>query len=692
MKNLIQKLASLKLSVGILIALLIGLAAGTILESRSGAEEAGRLVYYSPWFLLLQGVFAANVIAAIAYRYPWGKARVGFLTTHSAMMVILIGAAATYFFKQEAQLEIWEGQTNSQLPFAVTLQKFTVETYRGTQRPSNFRSDVKIDGQPAAIWMNHPLEHGGWRLFQSSYRIEQGRSATVLSASKDPGQPIVFIGYGMLVFGMCTVLFTRIAAVRARDRRIATPPGAVKKAAAIAAMAAFGLVLPARADVNELRRTPVLHDGRVMPLDTLAREAVWNVTGLRSWDGHDPVDSIRFWGEEPEVAADTPLVKISSDLAAVARLPPGTTHASFAQLVNDRGVMALLEQAHAQEGPKQGVLASAAKLEERLIWMQGFLRKETIQKVEAPAAAMDREVLYNAVRPTRIAWIVLSLALLLSILGRTRLSFVGLLVGFAAMTWGIAMRWIIADRVPASNMYESLLFLGWGVGLFAVIALPALRNRLVVLNATVMSALTMALTDLLPIDGFIHPVPPVLSGTPWLAIHVPIIMVSYSVLALGVVIAHMQVGLTIFRPHKRELIAKMSDLLYWYIHVGGILLITGILTGSIWAASSWGRYWGWDPKEVWSLVAFLAYMAILHSRWDKQIGSFGVAAYSIVAFQTILMTYLGVNFVLTTGLHSYGMGDSPVVTWMAIVAVAEAAFLVWGMTANKRLVGTAAPA
>ena len=60
--------------------------------------------------------------------------------------------------------------------------------------------------------------------------------------------------------------------------------------------------------------------------------------------------------------------------------------------------------------------------------------------------------------------------------------------------------------------------------------------------------------------------------------------------------------------------------LYWYIHVGSILLIAGILTGSIWAASSWGRYWGWDPKEVWSLVAFLAYMAILHARFDRQIG------------------------------------------------------------------------
>jgi ABC-type transport system involved in cytochrome c biogenesis permease subunit len=194
----------------------------------------------------------------------------------------------------------------------------------------------------------------------------------------------------------------------------------------------------------------------------------------------------------------------------------------------------------------------------------------------------------------------------------------------------------------------------------------------------------MALTDLLPMDGFVHPVAPVLAGTPWLAIHVPIIMMSYSVLALGVVVAHMQIGFTIFAPTRRALIQRMADLLYWYIQVGSLLLVAGILTGSIWAASSWGRYWGWDPKEVWSLVAFLAYLGILHGRLERLFGAFGVAAISIVAFQTILMTYLGVNFVLTAGLHSYGMGDSPVVTAMIAVALGEIAFLLWGVAAQRR--------
>ena len=244
-------------------------------------------------------------------------------------------------------------------------------------------------------------------------------------------------------------------------------------------------------------------------------------------------------------------------------------------------------------------------------------------------------------------------------------------------------------------VYESLLFLGWGVGFFALIAALAIRNRLVVFNAAAMAAITMLLTDLLPIDPFIHPMPPVLSGTPWLAIHVPIIMVSYSVLALAMLLAHLQIGLEIFAPTKRDTILRIVDLIYWYVHVGSILLIAGILTGSIWAASSWGRYWGWDPREVWSLVAFLAYMAILHARFDRQFGAFGIAAANIGAFLTILMTYIGVNYVLSAGLHSYGFGGGGVLWWMIAFAIAELLFVLVGWGAhrrNRRRMGRAATA
>ena len=127
------------------------------------------------------------------------------------------------------------------------------------------------------------------------------------------------------------------------------------------------------------------------------------------------------------------------------------------------------------------------------------------------------------------------------------------------MTWGIGLRWLVGGRIPAANMYESMLFLAWGVGLFALIAYTVLKNRLVLVNAAVMATLAMALTDLLPIDRFIHPIAPVLAGTPWLAIHVPIIMVSYSILALGWWWAHVQIGFTSSpRPAPRSSSGCMS--------------------------------------------------------------------------------------------------------------------------------------
>jgi len=754
MKKLLNTLASLKLTVILLAALLLGLAAGTIIESSRGTEIAGRVVYYAWWFLGLQALFAVNVIASLVTLFPWGKQRIGYLTTHGSLLLIFLGAGMTYFLKVEGQIMLWAGETGNvivnrdregrildqaTLPFAVKLDDFRIDRYPGTMRPSNFRSDVEVIDPAAApfkaaIWMNHELEHKGWRLFQSSYVQEQGREATILSVSKDPGQPVVFVGYVLLVVGMCIVLGTRISQTRARkDRDVPPPPrkngsGAAAAAGLVAAMAFASPAHAADSTVEALKRLPVQHDGRVMPLDTLAREGVWHVTGKRAWDGADPVATVTWWTFDPQGAVNAPLVEIGSpQLVEAAGLPPGTKHASFMRLVQSPGVIQAMQMAHqaaAQNQPRRGVLGAAEKLEERLLWLQRFLERDVIRSIPPPgnanarwaapglmrvpadlvalatgprpegwpsAAAIERELTYNAARPTRIAWIVLLAALVVSIVAWNRnsklldgLSLAGLVVGFGVMTWGIGTRWAIGDRIPASNMYESLLFLAWGVGLFAVVAFAFMRNRMVVLNANAMAALTMLLTDVLPMDGFIHPVAPVLAGTPWLAIHVPIIMVSYSVLALGVVVAHMQIGFTIFAPQREETIHRMNDLLYWYMMVGSILLIAGILTGSIWAASSWGRYWGWDPKEVWSLVAFLAYVAILHGRWDRIIGPFGVAAISIVAFQTILMTYLGVNFVLTTGLHSYGFGDSPVVTWMAIVAAAETAFIVWGILAQRR--------
>lgn len=344
---------------------------------------------------------------------------------------------------------------------------------------------------------------------------------------------------------------------------------------------------------------------------------------------------------------------------------------------------------------------------------------------------IDTELRYNALRPFHIAWIIMAAGAVLATLAlfvRRRvfdiLPLLALIAGFAALTYGLWMRWQVAGRIPASNMFESLLFLSWGMGLFAIVAILIFRDRLIPLTASFMAALSLVLADILPLDGFVRPIVPVLADTFWMSIHVPVIMVSYSVLALGVLIAHVQLVVMAVAPQRRKLATAIDLLHYWYIHVGSILLLAGIVTGSMWAASSWGRYWGWDPKEVWSLVALLGYLTILHVRigtervpaWAYAAGAlltavlfatlltllapvtattvfalagtlvamavfvlahgqFATAVKSILCFWLIIMTYVGVNYVLGTGLHSYGFGTGAVARWMFRLGGADLALM-----------------
>ena len=357
---------------------------------------------------------------------------------------------------------------------------------------------------------------------------------------------------------------------------------------------------------------------------------------------------------------------------------------------------------------------------------------------ELPAAyrpgtqLLDTELHYNRVAPFRLSWQIMAIATALAgaaVFVRRRwfdaLAVVCLLAGFVMVSYGLWLRWQIAGRIPAANMYESLLFLGWGVGAFAIVAMIVQRQRMVPLTASALGALALLLADVLPMDSYVRPVPPVLNDTIWMAIHVPVIMVSYSVLALAVLIAHVQLALMVIAPSRKATIRTIDLMHYSYVHVGSFLLLAGIMTGSMWAASSWGRYWGWDPKEVWSLVAFLAYLAILHLRidheraprwayvlaaalalglfaiimpqmapltWPKLLafaaiagvmvlfvlarGEFATAAKSILAFWMIIMTYVGVNFVLGIGLHSYGFGTGAVASRMFLFGGVDVAIVV----------------
>ena len=284
------------------------------------------------------------------------------------------------------------------------------------------------------------------------------------------------------------------------------------------------------------------------------------------------------------------------------------------------------------------------------------------------------EVRYNTLDPFRWSWILAAVGAGLALIAiwvrrRSADALVWAVSAgtFAMATAGLAMRWQLAERIPAANMYESMVFMGWGLCLATMICLIAVRDRLVTLLASLLAAISLMIADLVGLDPFLRPIAPVLLDTAWMAIHVPVIMVSYSILMISMGFALAVLGMSTAAPHRSDLIAATDHLHLRFIQVGVILLTTGIVTGSMWGSASWGRYWGWDPKEVWSLIALLGYVAILHARATGWVRAYGTALSSTVAFWLIVMAYVGVNYVLGIGLHSYGFGKGAVVRWLMII-------------------------
>jgi cytochrome c biogenesis factor len=136
-------------------------------------------------------------------------------------------------------------------------------------------------------------------------------------------------------------------------------------------------------------------------------------------------------------------------------------------------------------------------------------------------------------------------------------------------------------------------------------------------------------------------------------------------------------------------IAGMNQLTYRAMQFGVVLLAAGTILGGIWADYSWGRFWGWDPKETWALIALLCYLAILHARYTGWIGQFGFAAWSVVAFLSVLMAWYGVNFILGAGLHSYGFASGGF-TWVAAFTGLQLAYVGLAWAAHRRTARAAA--
>jgi cytochrome c-type biogenesis protein CcsB len=294
--------------------------------------------------------------------------------------------------------------------------------------------------------------------------------------------------------------------------------------------------------------------------------------------------------------------------------------------------------------------------------------------------AINLEAFMNRHKPWMMTATAYGLAIVVFGLSRLFLRKPMLVVATLLLAWGITehamgigLRVLILGRAPVANTYEGLLWMGLVAiaigGLFQAFS----RKSYYFLGGLIAAELSVLFAMLVPLEQQTNTLPAVLRSNYWLIIHVITITSSYGVLAVASVLGHVYLFKeVIFR--RRQDAASPAPLLpcspaqsngksplitqtYRTIQLGVLLLTAGTILGGVWAADSWGRFWGWDPKETWALISIVIYFAMLHARYIGWLRDVGMAAAAIIGFLAIIWTFYGVNYVMATGLHSYGFGS-----------------------------------
>ncbi|MGD8386666.1 MAG: c-type cytochrome biogenesis protein CcsB [Desulfobacteraceae bacterium] len=256
--------------------------------------------------------------------------------------------------------------------------------------------------------------------------------------------------------------------------------------------------------------------------------------------------------------------------------------------------------------------------------------------------------------------------LLMMVMGREifgRVATVVTLCGLLGHSFAIGLRWIESYRLgighaPMSNLYESLIFFAWTIILLYLLIEWRTQNRSIGAFATPLAFLAMAYASYSPnVTERIQPLVPALKSN-WLIAHVITCFFGYAAFGLAFGLSLMYLLKRRREEGKESLFVRLipgrallDELTYQMILIGFLLLTLGIITGSVWAHSAWGSYWSWDPKETWSLITWLVYAAVLHSRLIRGWRGKRIAILAIIGFGCVLFTYFGVNYL--AGLHSY---------------------------------------
>ena len=237
---------------------------------------------------------------------------------------------------------------------------------------------------------------------------------------------------------------------------------------------------------------------------------------------------------------------------------------------------------------------------------------------------------------------------------------VSVIILFLLHTGGLIWRWYISGHAPWSDAYESVLYVGWATMFFGLAF--GRKSTLTIASTAFVAGFILWGASMNWMDPAIANLQPVLDSY-WLMIHVAVIVASYGPFTLGMILGLVSLLLILLTNKKNQVkmdlnIKELTIITEMALTVGLVMLTIGNFLGGQWANESWGRYWGWDPKETWALISIMVYAFVIHMRLVPGLrGRWFFNLMAVLAYGSILMTYFGVNFWLS-GLHSYASGDN----------------------------------
>lgn len=638
---------------------------------------------YTSWpMTALWAATCLTAIAAVFMRRLWRRMPVFLL--HLSLAVILAGAFLTHVLGTSETVHFRVGDTRTIGDTGVTLIGFRVVNYPGTPTPADFESTLSVADDTLTTSMNRPCRHKGLTYFQSGYDRDGGGSSITVSSDRW-GEGMTYTGYALLLVAMVWTLIAR---------------GGARRAAALVALCvaaqsyAAPMTLP-RDVADSLADVCIYHNGRVAPLSTAVRDFTVKVTGDDSYGGltaeqfatawlfnydawrAEPCIRIKdasvrerlglkgdraaltdFFGADgsyllddarPEYRAANEQFALMSSAAAGSfwKIFPYTTadgHTVWLSPVDERPADMPLDKWHFT-AHSLNYLAELAAAGQYQAMTAAIAKTAVYQHLEVPCGLptplkMRCERFFTGCAPLLAPALILLIGgLVLFFAGRGRVIATVLCGAGAAWTAAlIAAAWIAGGRIPMSNGYETMQWMALAACCYGLSSRQTSMTPLCLVTAGAallvarMGHGTPQVTQVVPV-----------LRSPLLSLHVLTVMLGYTGLAVTALSG------AAWLAGRREPLARARRLLMPSV----FLLTAGIFIGAVWAGQSWGRYWGWDPKETWALITMLVYSLPLHAsslpafRRDRFF-----AVYVMTAFLTVLMTYFGVNFVLE-GLHGY---------------------------------------